>query len=120
MSYTWNVVPKTFTDEVGQFRTIVGIQCKLISNIVFDRNEYKPFDLWLAFVQDTGALYGERNVNTSTFEQKMIDGGMPEVQAKGTVKAIMKDLCFGTVVEMEAKAAILAGLYGYQLATASE
>lgn len=116
MSYTWNVVPKTFIDEVGQSRIIVGIQCKLISNIIFDRNEYKPFELWLAFVQDTGALYGEKNVPTETFVKKMTDVGMPEAQAQGTVKAIIKDLCFGTKSQMEDKATILAGLYGYQLA----
>lgn len=115
MNYTWAVTPKTFTDEVGQERTIVGIKCGNTGRIEFNRTEYKDLDLYLAFVQDDGILYGARNVNTATFVQKMVDGGMPEAQAKGTIKAIMRDLCFGTVAEMESKASILAGLYGYTL-----
>lgn len=115
MDYIWNIVPKTFTDEVGQQRTIVGIKCGIVSPIQFDKNEYKEHQLYLAFVQDTGALHGEKNVNTADFVKKMTDSGVPEPQAKAQVKAILKDLCFGTVQEMEQKAAILAGLYGYAL-----
>ena len=116
MSYTWNVVPKTFTDEVGQARTITGIQARTVSNIEFNKEEFKEHTLYICFVQDTGLFYGERNVSTTTFVEKMVAGGATEEVANATIKAIMKDLCFGTVAQMEAKASILAGLYGYELA----
>lgn len=115
MNYIWNVVPKTFTDEVGQSRTIVGITCRLSAPTEFNREEFKEKQLWIAFVQDNGALYGERNVSTSTFVQKMIDEGATELQAKTQVKNILMKLDYGTLAQIEANAAILAGLYGYQL-----
>lgn len=115
--YTWNVTPKTFTDEIGQLRTITGIQCKLVSPIQFDRNENKEHTLYIAFVQETGVLYGERNTTSETFIQKMVQDGSSVADATASVKEILKTLCFGTISEMEASAGILTGLYGYSLAS---
>jgi hypothetical protein len=115
--YTWNVTPKTFTDEIGQSRTITGIQCSIVSPIQFDRNEDKEHTLYIAFVQETGIIYGERNATSTTFIQKMVDDGMSVKDATASVKSILKSLSFGTLEEMEASAGILAGLYGYSLAS---
>ena len=113
--YTWNVTPKTFTDEIGQTRTITGIQCKLVSPIDFDRNEYKEHTLFIAFVQESGLLYGERNTTSETFIQKMVQDGSTLPNATASVKQILKNLSFGTLEEMESSAEILANLYGYNL-----
>jgi hypothetical protein len=50
MGYTWEVTPKTFTDEIGTTRTIVGIQCNSVSAVEYNKNEFKVRDLWIAFV----------------------------------------------------------------------
>jgi len=117
MGYTWDVVPKTFTDEVGEEKTIVGIQCNIVSTVEINRTEFKSRDLWIAFVQDNGSLHNARYISSNTFVSKMIAQGASEAYAQATVKAILKGLDYGTIAEIEANAAILAGLYGYTLIT---
>lgn len=112
---TWKVQPKTFTDEVGQEKTIVGIECKLTSPIVFNLEEFKGHNLFLEFKTSTGASHGGRIIYTKDFEVKMVSGGVPEQTAKAQVKGIIKNICFGTSAEMYASASVLAGMYGYTL-----
>lgn len=112
---TWKVESKTFTDEVGQSKTIVGIECKSVSPIVFDLNEFKEHTLFLEFRTSTGGSHGGRNIYTRDFELKMIAGGVAEQTAKAQVKGLIKNICFGTVAEMYASAGVLAGMYGYTL-----
>jgi len=112
---TWKVVEKTFTDEVGQERTISGIECKLVSPIIFNLTEFKEHSLHLSFRTSTGSSYGERNVYTKDFELKMISGGASEQMAKAQVKGLIKNMCFGNVNEMYASAGVLASMYGYTL-----
>jgi hypothetical protein len=112
---TWKVTPKTFTDEVGQSKTIVGIECKLVNPIIFDLNEFKEHSLCLAFRTSTGGIHGERNVYTKDFELKMVGSGATEQVAKAQVKGLIKNICFGTPAEMYASATVLAGMYGYAL-----
>lgn len=112
---TWKVESKTFTDEVGQSKTIVGIECKLVSPIVFDLNEFKEYTLFLEFRTSIGGTHGGRNIYTRDFELKMIAGGVAEQTAKAQVKGLIKNICFGTVAEMYASAGVLASMYGYAL-----
>lgn len=111
----WKTTPKTFTDEVGQERTIVGILARLVSPIDFNLEEFKELSIYLAFQTDKGNLHGERNVYTKDFELKLIAQGMPDAQAKAQVKSIIKNVCFGTVAEMYQSGAILANMYGYSI-----
>jgi hypothetical protein len=116
MSYTWEVVPKSFTDEVGITRTIVGIQCSAVSAVEYSREEFKVRDLWIAFVQDSGLLYNARYFSSNQFVEKLVSGGDTEEEAQIKVKSILKGLDYGTLQEIEENAEILASMYGYVLA----
>lgn len=115
MSYTWEVVPKSFTDEVGTERTIVGIQCSAVSAVEYSREEFKVRDLWIAFVQDSGLLYNARYFSSNQFVDKLVASGDTEDVAKAKVKSILKGLDYGTLQEIEENAEILAEMYGYTL-----
>lgn len=112
---TWKVQSKTFTDEVGQEKTITGIECKRVTPTIYDLNEYKEHTLFLEFRTSTGGSHGGRNIYTRDFELKMIASGVPEQTAKAQVKNIIKNIEFGTVAEMYASAGVLASMYGYTL-----
>lgn len=116
MGYIWEVVPKSFTDEVGETRTIVGIMCSSVSAVEYSRNEFKVRDLWIAFVQDSGALYNARYFSSNQFVEKLVSSGDSEEKAQAKVKSILKGLDYGTLEEIETNAEILASMYGYVLA----
>jgi len=115
MSYTWEVVPKSFIDEIGIPRTIVGIQCSAVSAVEYSRNEFKVRELWIAFVQDSGLLYNPRYFSSNEFVEKLVASGDTEGVAKEKVKSILKGLDYGTLEEIEKNAEILAEMYGYSL-----
>jgi hypothetical protein len=115
MGYIWDVEPKSFTDEVGETRTIVGIMCSAVSAVEYSRNEFKVRDLWIAFVQDSGSLYNPRYFSSNDLVQKLIENGETEADAQAEVKSILKGLDYGTLAEIELNAQKLAEMYGYSL-----
>lgn len=120
MAYTWDVVPKSFVDEVGEEKTIVGIQCNIVSMVEFNRNEYKERELYIAFVTDNGSLHNPRYISSMSFVKKMVLEGVPEEIAQFQVKSILKGLDYGNLAEIEQNAAVLASMYGYQLVSNEE
>lgn len=115
MGYIWDVEPKSFTDEVGETRTIVGIMCSAVSAVEYSRNEFKVRDLWIAFVQDSGSLYNARYFSSNDLVQKLVAGGETEEEATLNVKSVLKGLDYGTLEEIELNAEKLASMYGYVL-----
>lgn len=116
MGYIWDVVPKSFTDEVGETRTIVGIMCTAVSAVEYNRNDFKIRDLWIAFVQDSGSLYNARYFSSNDLVQKLVSEGKTEEEAQSEVKSILKGLDYGSLEEIETNAEKLASMYGYVLA----
>jgi hypothetical protein len=115
--YTWKVTPKVFSDEIGQSRTIVGIQCKDVTVTEIDTVLNKNRILFLCFVEDNGKIYRPRNINTSELVLDLVAAGVAPAAANAKVRAIMRALLVPTNdAEIRSFVELLAGLYGYTLA----
>ena len=115
-SFTFKTNEKTFTDEIGVERTVVGIRAKIVSNIdcnLSDSTFSRTF--YIEFVLATGTIFGQRNAGTGEFITKMVDSGMTESSAKNAVENICKNLEYGTKQQKYGAAQQLAGSYGYTL-----
>ncbi len=114
--FTFKTNEKTFTDEIGTERTVVGIRARIVSNIdcnLSDSTFSRTF--YIEFVLSTGTTYGQRNANTDEFVAKMVALGMTESSARNSVQMICKNLEYGTILQKYSAAQQLAGSYGYTL-----
>ena len=113
--FIFKVNAKSFTDEIGVSRTVTGIKAKIIGNIECNLSEEFSRTFYIAFVLNTGVLYGERNASTSEFIARMIQAGADEVTAKANVLNICKNLEYGTKEQKYNAGNYLANAYGYEL-----
>ena len=90
--FIFKVNAKSFTDEIGVSRTVTGIKAKIIGNIECNLSEEFSRTFYIAFVLNTGVLYGERNASTNEFIARMIQAGADEATAKANVFNICKNL----------------------------
>lgn len=114
--FTFKTNEKTFTDEIGVTRTVLGIRATIVSNIdcnLSDSTFNRTF--YIEFVLSTGTTYGQRNASTDEFVSKMVTLGMTESAAKNAVESICKNLEYGTIPQKYSAAQQLAGSYGYTL-----
>jgi hypothetical protein len=111
----WEVTPKSFTDEVGDLHTVVGIRAKLVSPIGIDTLASRDLTLYLEFVLDDNTTYNARNVSTNVFVAKMVAGGASDSAATAQIHQVMAGLLFGDLATKNSYASTLMGLYGYSL-----
>lgn len=112
----YKIKPKTYTDEAGITRTLIGIHTWIlgISHIYLDSPFSKTF--YIAFEQEGSSnRIGERNVTTGEFVIKMVLSGMPEEQANQMVKTLCSALEYGTREQRYQAAVQLAASYGHEL-----
>ena len=113
--FIFKVNAKSFTDEIGVSRTVTGIKAKIIGNIECNLSEEFSRTFYIAFVLNTGVLYGERNASTNEFIARMIQAGADEATAKANVFNICKNLEYGTKEQKYNAGNYLANAYGYEL-----
>lgn len=113
--FIFKVNAKSFTDEIGVSRTVTGIKAKIIGNIECNLSEEFSRTFYIAFVLNTGVLYGERNASTDEFIARMIQAGADEATAKANVFNICKNLEYGTKEQKYNAGNYLANAYGYEL-----
>lgn len=113
--FVFKVVSKSFADEIGVTRTVVGIKAKIVGNIECNLSEEFSRTFYIAFVLNTGVLYGERNASTDEFIARMIQAGADEATAKANVFNICKNLEYGTKEQKYNAGNYLANAYGYEL-----
>jgi len=113
--FIFKVNAKSFTDEIGVSRTVAGIKAKIIGNIECNLSEEFSRTFYIAFVLNTGVLYGERNASTNEFIARMIQAGADEATAKANVFNICKNLEYGTKEQKYNAGNYLANAYGYEL-----
>lgn len=111
---------RTFVDEVGISRTVVGIHALIVNNIPVNVSPTTNFSFFIKFLLATGVEFGQRNVETSEFVSQAVDAGYPIEQAQSNMMQIMQGLIFGNESQKYAAAGALAGLYGYSLAPIGE
>ena len=110
--FIFKVNAKSFTDEIGVSRTVTGIKAKIIGNIECNLSEEFSRTFYIAFVLNTGVLYGERNASTNEFIARMIQAGADEATAKANVFNICKNLEYGTKEQKYNAGNYLANAYG--------
>ncbi len=113
--YVFKVVPKTFTDELGISRTVIGITAKSISSIDVDLNSEVIRIFTIGFQLSDSTFLPKRTVDTEAFIQKSILAGAQEEQARTQIKDICYKLEYGTSLQKYNAAVLLAQLYGYAL-----
>lgn len=113
--FIFKINAKSFTDEIGVSRTVTGIKAKIIGNIECNLSEEFSRTFYIAFVLNTGVLYGERNASTNEFIARMIQAGADEATAKANVFNICKNLEYGTKEQKYNAGNYLANAYGYEL-----
>ena len=113
--FIFKVNAKSFTDEIGVSRTVTGIKAKIIGNIECNLSEEFSRIFYIAFVLNTGVLYGEINASTNEFIARMIQAGADEATAKANVFNICKNLEYGTKEQKYNAGNYLANAYGYEL-----
>lgn len=118
--FVFKVISKSFADEIGVTRTVVGIKAKIVGNIECNLSEVFSRQFYISFVLDNGLDYGQRNASTNEFVARMIQQGTSEEDANLAVYNICKNLEYGTKEEKYSAGAYLAGAYGYQLLAIEE
>lgn len=120
-NFTFKTIPKSFTDEVGVERTVVGIQAKMTISIDIDllENNFSR-QFFIAFLLESGTIYGQRNAYTSEFIRRSVENGIDETIARESVKTICKLLEYGTLEERYVASFQLAQIYGYELLPLNE
>lgn len=113
--FVFKVVSKSFADEIGVTRTVIGIKAKIVGNIECNLSEIFSRQFYISFVLDNGLDYGQRNASTSEFIARMIQQGTTEEDANLAVFNICKNLEYGTKEEKYSAGAFLASAYGYTL-----
>lgn len=114
--YIFKVTPKTFEDEIGQSRTIIGIQARILGPIdvsLLSNNIERSF--YIAFQLSDSTMYGGRNASTSQFIERAVTNGIAQATAEANIKAIVQALEFGTRSQKYLAAKQLALIYGHTL-----
>lgn len=119
--YIFNTVPKQFTDEVGQTRTVTGIVAVILGPIPVALYSNFKREFYIAFrIAESEKLYGERNATTEQFIERAIANGATPEEANVTVLNIVKTLEFGTTNEKYVAALGLASMYSHTLLPLAE
>lgn len=114
--YIFKTAPKTFTDEIGLQKTVIGIQARIVSSVDIELSDKVERTFYIAFQLSDSTFFGQRNATTKEFIARA--GGSPSAEAN--IIAVVKALEFGTVAQKYAAAQQLSAIYGYTLLPLSQ
>ena len=115
----FKIQPKTFVDDLGIERTVIGLEARVISNVEFNLDSFQDLQL---FVKrwTSGSVHTATNPTIKEFVDMAIEKGMPYESAVTQVNTMLAGICFGSVEQKYQAAQGLASIYGFVLLPLSE